>query len=87
MAKNRFFLSPTPAMGATGSFVVTPADSAFANGDIIRAVTLNLGGTIRWLDAAGVVQDTAALPAGTHPMNATGIYATGTTATGITGWY
>ena len=87
MSRNTFYKDPTPTMSATGSFVVTPADSAFAAGAIIRAVTINVSGTIRWLDAAGVTQDTSTLPAGTYSILAYGIYAAGTTATGITGWY
>lgn len=87
MAKNKFYLDRSPTMSATGSFVVTPADAAFAGGDVIRAITINVAGTVRWLDTAGVVQNTDVLPIGTHLMSATGIHATGTTATGITGWY
>lgn len=87
MAKNRFSLSPTPVMGATGSFPVTPADSAFAGNDIIRAITIGVSGTVRWLDADGVVQDTGTLPIGTYPLNAKGVYSSGTTASSITAWY
>jgi len=87
MARNNFYKDPTPTMSATGSFVVVPADSVFAAGAIVRAITINVSGTVRWLDSAGVVQDTGVLPVGTYPMLAYGIHATGTTATGITGWY
>lgn len=75
------------SMGATGSFVVTPTDAPFPGGDIIRLVTINAPGTIRWLDQNGVQQDTAILPAGSYTMFATAIYSTGTSAAGITGWY
>jgi len=79
--------SDLSVMGGLGSFVVTPADSAFAAGAKIRCITINVGGVVAWKDLQGVDQITDALPAGTYPMHATAILLTGTTATGITGWY
>lgn len=70
---------------ALGAFVITPNDSAdLANP--IRAITLNGAGKLVWQDSFGVAQTTADLPPGTYPMFARRILATGTTATGLTGW-
>jgi len=74
-------------MAATGSSVVTPTDALLSAGIIIRAITIANPGTVRWLDTDLVIQNTDVLPAGTYAMQARGIYATGTTATGITAWF
>ncbi|MFN3277944.1 MAG: hypothetical protein ACK41Y_06045 [Paracoccus hibiscisoli] len=52
----------------------------------IRAVTINAPGTISWVSWTGVTCSTGPLPAGTYTMAAMRIRATGTTASGITGW-
>ncbi|WP_411838663.1 hypothetical protein [Paracoccus sp. ME4] len=77
------------SIGSSGpaiqSIVVTPSDSA----DLpvaVRAVTINAPGTIAWINWTGVACMTGPLPAGTYTMAAARIRATGTTATGITGW-
>ena len=70
---------------ATGAFAVTPSDGA----DLalrIRAVTINVSGVISYVGWDGVTNTTATLPAGTYPLLAKRIRATGTTATAITGW-
>lgn len=70
---------------ALGSLAVTPSDST----DLatpVRAVTLQTGGTLAWINREGVAQATGPLPAGTYPLMARRILATGTTATGLTGW-
>jgi len=70
---------------ALGSMAITPSDST----DLvarIRAVTLNVGGTLAWVNEEDVTQATGPLPAGTYPLMARRILATGTTATGLTGW-
>lgn len=70
---------------AVESVAVTPSDSA----DLpvaVRAITINTSGTISWISWHGVTCTTATLPAGTYTMCARRIRATGTTATGITGW-
>ncbi len=72
----------SPALGA---FVVSPSDSTNLASPI-RAITLNAAGTLAWLNEDGVAQATALLPAGTYPLIATRILATGTTAAGLTGW-
>lgn len=70
---------------ALGALVITPSDSTNLSSPI-RAITLNVGGTLAWLNEEGAAQATAMLPAGTYPLIATRILATGTTATGLTGW-
>ena len=70
---------------AIASFVVTPSDSVDLP-DAIRAVTISGAGTLAWRGPDGVTNHTAALPAGTYTISADRILATGTTATGITGW-
>ena len=72
---------------ALGSLAITPSDTVFAAGAKIRAITINVSGVVAWKDLAGVAQITGTLPVGTYPMLATAIMFTGTTATGITGWY
>ncbi len=70
---------------AVRAFVITPSDGTDLVDDI-RAVTLNAGGTLSYVAWDGVTYTTAALPAGTYALQARRIRATGTTATGITGW-
>ncbi|MDF3606139.1 hypothetical protein PE067_08360 [Paracoccus sp. DMF-8] len=70
---------------AIGSFVVTPSDSADLP-EVVRAVTIGGGGSLAWRGRDGADYVTAALPAGTYPVSAVRILATGTTATLITGW-
>lgn len=71
---------------AIGALAVTPSDSV----DLarrIRAVTIGIaGGTISYVGWDGVTYTTGPLPVGTYPMLALRIRATGTTATGLTGW-
>jgi hypothetical protein len=71
----------SPAIGAVA---VTPSDTTDLDFSI-RAVTINGAGTISYiLDT--VTYTTGTLPVGTYAMQADRIRATGTTATGITGW-
>lgn len=70
---------------ALGSFVIVPSDSVNLSSPI-RAITLNVGGTLAWIGEEGVAQTTGILPVGTYPVMATRILATGTTATNLTGW-
>lgn len=71
---------------ARGSIVITPNDGtdlSFA----VRQVTIGTaGGTITWRDVTGQTWATGPLPVGTYPMSAHRVLATGTTATGLTGW-
>ena len=86
MALNPFhFQSKSTTDPALGSFPITPADGADLATNI-RAITLNAGGTLSWVALDGTTQTTGALPAGTYPLLASRIRATGTTATGLTGW-
>jgi hypothetical protein len=70
---------------AIAAFAVTPSDTLDL-AEPVRQITLNVGGTLRWSGRDGTVNTTAALPAGSYALSATRIHATGTTATGITGW-
>lgn len=69
---------------ATGAFAVTPSDSADLP-EQVRAVTVSGSGTISFI-WGGVTYTTGSLPPGTYAMRASRIRATGTTATGLTGW-
>jgi hypothetical protein len=70
---------------AEASFVITPSDSVDLP-ETIRQITLNGAGTLRWTGRDGVVNVTGPLPAGSYPLAARRLHATGTTATGLTGW-
>lgn len=74
------------ASSAIGSFVITPDD----DNDLprwIRGVTIGTAsGTIAYISAEGVACATGPLPVGSYDFNARRILATGTTATGLTGW-
>lgn len=69
---------------AVGAYAVTPSNTVDLAAPI-RALTLNVGGVVVY-DWAGQTWTTGPLPAGTYPLWATRIRATGTTATGLTGW-
>lgn len=81
------FGTGTPIDGpAIGGVAITPNDSTDLT-EVIRSVTLNAGGTLSFISSVdGQTYTTADLPAGTYPLFAQRIRATGTTATGITGW-
>lgn len=86
MALNPFHFHSKSATGpAYGSVAITPNNSADLATDI-RAVTIGGAGTLSWVGIDGVTYATASLPAGTYPLLARRIRATGTTATQITGW-
>lgn len=71
---------------ARGSFVITPHDTNELP-QAIRQITIGTAaGTIAWKDKDGNSHATGPLPVGTYPMQAHLILATGTTATGLTGW-
>ena len=82
------FLSTQPNInsGAQGALVVTPHNTT-ALTQRIRALTINVAGTVSFIGWDGVTYTTDTLPIGTHPLLATHIRSTGTTATGLTGWY
>lgn len=83
----RPFRSYTPSFDgpALGAIAVTPDNNTDLESDI-RGITINAGGTVSYMGWDGVVYTTATLPVGTYAMCARRIRATGTTATGITGW-
>ena len=83
---NRFSsFTDTASMPAVGSFAVTPSNGADLT-EQIRAITISGAGTVSWVGADGATYNTASLPPGTYEIAAVRIRATGTTATGITGW-
>lgn len=86
MGLNPFHYSGQTAVGpAIASFPITPSDTAELSTGI-RAITLGQGGTLSWVGADGKTHATAPLPAGTYPLFALRIRATGTTAAQLTGW-
>lgn len=73
-------------MSAIGAYAVTTSDSVDLT-QPCRSVTINAGGTLSFVSSVdGATYTTATLPAGSYPLMATRIRATGTTATGITAW-
>ena len=71
---------------AIGAMSITPSDSTDLAA-AVRAVTLGTGGTLSFVSSVtGQTQTTGPLPAGTYPLCATRIRATGTTAGNLTGW-
>lgn len=72
----------SPALGA---LPVIPSDT-LPLAQRIRALTLNGPGTLSFVTWDGAVSTTGPLPSGTYALCATHVRATGTTATGITGW-
>lgn len=71
---------------ARGSFVVTPNDGADLPAAIRWLTIGTASGTVSWMDRDGVTHNTGPLPLGTYALQAHRILATGTTATGLTGW-
>ena len=71
---------------AQGAFAITPSDTVDLPAPI-RAVTIGTaGGVIKYIGRDGETRTTGPLPINTYSMEATRILATGTTATGLTGW-
>jgi hypothetical protein len=83
----RSFDSYTPGLDspALGALAVTPSDT-LPLAQRVRALTLNGAGTLSVIGWDGAVSTTGPLPAGTYALCATHVRASGTTATGITGW-
>jgi hypothetical protein len=71
---------------ALGCFAVTPSDLTDLP-ERIRQVTISEAGAISYVNWEGVTCTSGTLPAGSYPLFATRILATGTTASGITGWF
>ena len=52
----------------------------------MRAITIGTAGVLSYEWPLGTIHTTGALPAGTYVLWAARVRATGTTATGLTGW-
>lgn len=72
---------------AIGGFAITPSDTADLSSEV-RSVTIGTAaGVLKYISSRdGKTYTTGSLPVGTYPMFASRILATGTTATGLTGW-
>ena len=72
---------------AQGAFAVTPSDTVDLPAPI-RALTIGTaGGTVSYIHTrTGETHTTGPLPLNTYSLEAKRILATGTTATGLTGW-
>lgn len=72
---------------ALGAMAITPSDSADLI-QFIRAITIGTaGGVISYVSSRdGATYTTGPLPVGTYSLWASRIRATGTSATGLTGW-
>lgn len=82
----RFSTAITVTGPAYGAFAITPNDSTDLS-DPIRQITINVSGTVSFVSSIdGQTYTTDTLPVGSYPLFARRIRATGTTATGITGW-
>jgi hypothetical protein len=81
------FASNAPGLTSPGigAFAITPNNSTDL-AQAIRAVTIGGDAGVIVYDWQGTTYTTGALPVGTYAMRATRIRATGTTATGLTGW-
>ena len=79
--------APGIQASAIGALAITPSDTADLSAEI-RAITIGTaGGTITFVSSRdGASYVTGPLPVGTYPVFAARILATGTTATGLTGW-
>lgn len=86
MAEN-FANLPRPLNApAQGAFAITPSDTVDLTA-AIRLLTIGTaGGTVSFVGRDGVTYTTGPLPLGSYPIEALRIRATGTTATGLTGW-
>ena len=83
------FRNHTPGLDAPslGGNAITPSDSTDLPAPV-RAVTIGtLPGTVRYTHArTGAICTTGPLPIGQHSIWAKRVWATGTTAAGLTGW-
>ena len=82
---NFFDMSDDPVQGAEGSFPIAPHASDNLP-KLIRAITVDVAGTIAWINWHGEAQTTNNLQPGTYAMRAKAIRVSGTTASGLTGW-
>lgn len=71
---------------AGGVYAITPSDSTDLT-ERVRAITIgSAAGTISFVGWDGVTYTSNPLPLGTYALYAKRIRASGTTATGISGW-
>lgn len=71
---------------AKGASLIAPSDTVDLS-ERVRAITVGAGvGTVSYVGWDGVTYTTGPLPLGTYPLYAVRVRATGTTATGLTGW-
>lgn len=71
---------------AQGAVAITPSDSVNLT-EQIRMLTIGTsGGTVSFVGLDGQTYQTGPLPVGSYAVEAVRINATGTTATGLTGW-
>lgn len=76
----------TATAPAQGAMIVSPSNTVDL-AEPIRALTIGTaGGTLSFVGRDGATYTTGPLPVGTYPLEAVRIRATGTTATGLTGW-
>lgn len=78
------------AIGVSGpaqaALVITPSDTTDLD-ELIRAITIGTtGGALSYVNWEGDTCTTDFLPVGTYPLLARRVRATGTSATGLTGW-
>ena len=69
-----------------GGFNITPNDSADLP-DIPRALYIEVGGTLKITNYDGTIETFAEVQPGLFQKSAKRVWSTGTTATGIHGWY
>ena len=82
---NFFDMSDDPVQGADGSFVITPHATDNLP-KLTRAISIDVAGTLAWVNWHGEPQQTGNLQPGIYPIRAKAIRVSGTTATGLTGW-
>lgn len=87
MTDDRFRYNSTgvesPALGA---YDITPSNSVDLM-ETVRAITIGTAaGTLSFVGRDGRTYTSGPLPLGTYPLFARRVLATGTTATGLTGW-
>ena len=82
------FTNSMPALmqPAVGALAITPSDTVALTTKIRQLTVGTAAGVVVYVGWDGATYTTGSLPVGTYPMYATFIKATGTTATGLTGW-
>lgn len=87
MSEDKFHNYPeTLESPLSDGFDVVPSDSNDLP-KVTRAITAQIGGTVRITTLKGTVVNTAIASGGMLPVRATRVHATGTLATGLAGFY